>query len=182
LRKGKLLLTRKFVLTFLFIIALVFVGCKRAPVETTNQTAAASPGTARRSVDVVKAAPQPVEIPAGKSAEALVKVNIETGFHVNANPPTYPYLKPTELEIPRSEGVSVAFIAYPNAISRKLQFAEKPLAIYEGEITIKANLSADKGMKPGQKDLAAKLNVQACDDQVCYAPGTIDLVIPVNIK
>jgi len=130
----------------------------------------------------VKATPQPVEIAAGKSADAIVKINIEPRFHVNANSPSYNYLKATELEIPRSDGVGVAFIVYPNAISRKLAFAEKPLAIYEGEITIKAKLSADKTMKPAQKDLAAKLNVQACDDQVCYAPGTIDLVIPVNIK
>jgi hypothetical protein len=176
------LVTRNLVLTILFIVVLVFAGCKRANVEPTNQTTPASPGAARRSVDVVKTTPQPVEIVAGKSAEALVKLNIETGFHVNANPPTYPYLKPTELEIPRSDGVSVAFIVYPNAISRKLGFAEKPLAIYEGEVTIKAKLSVDKTIKPGQKHLAAKLNVQACDDQVCYAPGTIDLVIPVNIK
>jgi hypothetical protein len=152
-------------------------------VGTTNQQAtAASPSTARRSIDVVKATPQPVELASGKSAEALIKLNIEPGFHVNANPPSYPYLKPTELEIPRSDGLAVAFIVYPNAISRKLEFAEKPLAIYEGEVAIKANLSADKTMKPGQRNLAARLNVQACDDQVCYAPGTIDLVIPVNIK
>ena len=174
---------RNLLLAILSLAVLGLATCKRPSVETTNREATPSTSPAgRRSIDVVKATPQPVEIAAGKSADALIKVNIEPGFHVNANPPSYSYLKATELEIPRSDGVAVAFIVYPNAISRKLAFAEKPLAIYEGEITIKAKLSADKTMKPAQKDLAAKLNVQACDDQVCYAPGTIDLVIPVNIK
>jgi hypothetical protein len=178
--------TRTKTVAILLIAALATAGCKRSNVETANQSnpvsPSTSPTTSRRSVDVVKATPQPVDIAAGKSAEAVVKLNIESGFHVNANPPSYPYLKPTELEVPRADGVSVAFIVYPNALSRNVSFAEKPLAVYEGEVTIKANLKADATMKPGQKDIAAKLNVQACDDQVCYAPGTIDLVIPVNIK
>jgi hypothetical protein len=125
---------------------------------------------------------QPVEIPAGGSAEAVVRVNVQSGYHINANPPTYPYLKATALEIPSGEGVSVAFITYPKALDKTFPFAEKPLAVYEGTTELKATLKADKAAKPGERSLPAHLRIQACDDQVCYQPGTLELAIPVNVK
>ena len=119
---------------------------------------------------------------AGGSAEAIVRVTIQSGYHVNANPPTYAYLKATELELSPADGVSFGSVTYPKALSKKLAFAEKPLAIYEGETELKATLKADKAAKAGTRSVAAILRIQACDDQVCYAPGTLAVAIPVNIK
>ncbi len=47
---------------------------------------------------------------------------------------------------------------------------------------MKAMLKADKSAQPGKHNLSAKLRVQACDDKVCYAPGVLDLILPVNVK
>jgi hypothetical protein len=131
---------------------------------------------------VVKATAQPVEIAAGGSGEVVVHLAIQNGYHINANPPTYPYLIATALEVPAADGVSVDKISYPKALNRKFVFAEKPLAVYEGETEVKAQLKADKSAKQGQPSLAAKLRIQACDEAVCYPPGTLDLAIPVSIK
>jgi len=130
----------------------------------------------------VKATPQKVEIPAGGSADTTLNLRIQNGYHVNANPPSYPYLKATELDIPSSSGISVGFISYPTPVTKKFSFAEGPLAVYEGETALKVRLKADKSAPPGTHNLAGKLRVQACDDQVCYPPGTIDIAIPVIIK
>jgi hypothetical protein len=130
----------------------------------------------------VKATPQPVTLAAGESGDALVTLQITNGYHVNANPPTFSYLKATELEIPPAEGISVEFMTYPNALTKKFAFAEKPLAVYEGQTILKARLKADKSAKSGSHNLSAKLRVQACDESVCYAPGTLDVTVPVNIK
>ena len=67
-------------------------------------------------------------------------------------------------------------------LTKKFSFAEKPLAVYEGETTLKARLKANTTAQPGKHNLSAKLRVQACDDKVCYAPGALDLEVPVNIK
>jgi DsbC/DsbD-like thiol-disulfide interchange protein len=155
--------------------------CGKAPTEKSAATNATE-GPPIRSVDVVKAAPQQVTLAAGESAEAVVKLEIKNGYHVNANPPSFPYLKPTELQITSSDGISVQSMRYPDPLTKKFAFAEKPLAVYEGETTLKANIKADKSTKPGTHNLAAKLSVQACDEAVCYAPGTMDVTIPVNIK
>jgi DsbC/DsbD-like thiol-disulfide interchange protein len=131
---------------------------------------------------VVRAAAQAVEIPVGGSAEATVRVTIQNGYHINANPPTYPYLKATELEITPTQGLSIGPMSYPKPLEKKFPFAEKPLRVYEGETRLKATLKAAKAAKTGTGSISARLRIQACDDEVCYPPGTLDLTIPVSIK
>jgi len=157
------------------------MACAKAPTNNPAESNANEP-PAINSVDVVKANPQEVVIAAGESGEVVVRLQITSGYHVNANPPTFSYLKATQLEITPADGISVEFITYPDALTKKFSFSEKPLAVYEGETTLKARIKADKTTKTGTHNLSAKLRVQACDDKVCYAPGAIDLVVPVNIK
>ena len=168
------------------VILLVSAACTKSasnsPSEPANAPAASPAAQKITSENVVKAAAQRVEIPAGGSAEATVRLTIQSGYHVNANPPTFSYLKATALEISPADGVSVAFVTYPKALNKKLAFAEKPLAVYEGETDLKATLKADKAAKKGERSIPARLRIQACDDQVCYPPGTLELAIPVNIN
>ena len=114
--------------------------------------------------------------------DSVVRIIIQNGYHLNANPPTYPYLKATELEITPGEGVTVGKVTYPPAKTGTFAFSEKPLAVYEGATELKAALRADKTASKGSRSMTAVLSIQACDDQVCYPPGTIDLQIPVTIK
>ncbi len=168
------------------VLGFLATACSKSVSDSNNQSvplpanAAAVPRIA--SVNVVKATPQEAILQPGASAQALIPLKIDAGYHVNANPPSYPYLKATELEVQSANGISVSFFIYPDPITKKFSFAEKPLAVYEGDTTLKVQLKADKSAKSGSHDLSAKLRVQACDDQVCYAPGTIDLTIPVVIK
>ena len=165
---------------WLLAVCCLATACAKAPTNDTQNT---SEPPSINSVDVVKANPQEVTIAAGDSGEAVVRLQITNGYHVNANPPSFSYLKATELELTPSDGIAVEFITYPDPLTKKFSFSpEKPLAVYEGETTLKARLKADKTSKPGTHNLSAKLRVQACDDRVCYAPGAIELVVPVNIK
>jgi DsbC/DsbD-like thiol-disulfide interchange protein len=165
-------------------LLLLSVACsKPAPNSESANTPAASPAAQKiTSEGVVKAAAQRVEIPAGGSAEAIVRLTIQSGYHVNANPPTFSYLKATTLEISPSDGVSVAFVTYPKALDKKFAFAEKSLAVYEGDTDLKATLKSDQAAKKGERSIPARLRIQACDDQVCYPPGTLELTIPVNVN
>lgn len=167
----------------LVLISLVLIGCVKTPTTTTTNTAAnTNDPPAINSVDVVKAQPQEATLAPGQSGEVLVLVQIQNGYHVNANPPSQPYLKATELELKPADGISVEFITYPEPLIRTFSFSETPLKVYEGDTQLKVRLKADKKVTPGKHNLSAKLRVQACDDKVCYAPGTLDVVVPVNIK
>jgi thiol:disulfide interchange protein DsbD len=154
-------------------------GANTATTPTPAAAAGQGPGT---SVKFVRASAAEVQIPTGGSAEAIVKLTIQSGYHVNANPPTFPYLRATEVLVQTGEGVSVAFITYPNPLTKKFSFADKPLAVYEGEAVIKVMLKATASAARGARTLPTKLNVQACDDQVCYPPGTLEISLPATIK
>ncbi len=176
--------TRKRSLLNLTLIGflLLISGCSKSAQQPDNVAAAPSPGQRITSESVVKATTSPVVISPGGSADALIKVTVQNGYHVNANPPTYPYLKATTLDIPTADGISLGFITYPTAVEKKFPFAEKSLAIYEGETTLKATLKADQAAKTGERSLPATLRIQACDDQVCYAPGKLELAISLAVK
>jgi DsbC/DsbD-like thiol-disulfide interchange protein len=164
----------------LFLLCLLAAACSKSPTKNTQSTATEPPPIA--SINVVQATPQEITLTRGESGDSLVSLKITNGYHVNANPPSYSYLKATELDIQPAAGIAVEFITYPNPVTKKFAFAEKPLAVYEGETTLKARLKADNPAPAGKHNLSAKLRVQACDDKVCYAPGTLDVTIPVNIK
>src|SRR5262245_13048236 len=92
----------------LLVLCCPALSCAKAP---TNDVA----GEPRpiNSVDVVKAKPQEVTIAPGESGELPVTLQIASGYHVNANPPSFSYLKATELELTPAEGISVDWIKYP---------------------------------------------------------------------
>lgn len=161
----------------IFLLCLLAVGCGK-----TQPPLSVDPKPQVTSTGVVKATPLETTITKGQSGEAVVRLKIDHGYHVNANPPSFAYLIPTELQIPAADGITAGSITYPPALTKKFSFAEQPLAVYEGEVEVKAKLSAAAAATPGVHNLSAKLRVQACDDQVCYAPGSIDLVLPVSIK
>ena len=172
----------------LLLMSVALVGCAKAPTNNTANTATttsdanANDPPSINSVDVVKVQPQEATLAPGGSGEALVQIQIKSGYHVNANPPSQPYLKPTELELKPAEGISVGFIVYPDPLVKNFAFSQTPLKVYEGNTQLKVNLKADKKAAPGKHNLSAKLRVQACDDKVCYAPGALDVVVPVTIK
>ena len=167
------------------VLPVAFSGCSNAEKLPGGLAASSSPTpgvTKISSESVVKAAAQGVEIPAGRAGEAIVKVTVQSGYHINSNPPSYPYLKATELVLENTEGISLDYVFYPKPLIKKFAFAEKPIQVYEGETPITAALQVAQTAAKGQRSIPAKLRIQACDDQVCYAPGSIEVVIPVLIK
>jgi DsbC/DsbD-like thiol-disulfide interchange protein len=170
--------------TLLLLSVLLILTAAACTKNPTNNLVSEKPGpqSAIRSEKVVRVASETVEIAHGGSADAIVHVTVQNGYHINANPPTYSYLRATEIELTPAGGISVAFIKYPNPLMKKFPFAEEPVAIYEGDTPLHVQLKAAPTAAKGASNLAGKLKVQACDDQVCYPPGEIAIAIPVTVK
>jgi hypothetical protein len=166
----------------LLILLLISSACSRAGGNNASPAASPTAGRGISSTDVVKATLEEVTISRGGTADALVRLKIDSGFHVNANPPSFPYLKATEIELTPDGGLSVSFTKYPDPLLKKFPFDDSPLAVYEGETSLSVRLKADQSTALGKKTLSGKLRVQACDDQVCYAPAAMDIVVPVNVQ
>jgi DsbC/DsbD-like thiol-disulfide interchange protein len=166
----------------IFACLLLSAACTKPAADTKQTASPANNKPPIASTSVVKVTPEELTLAKGASGDAIVHLQIQPGYHINANPPSFSYLKATELELTPASGVSVDFITYPDPLSKTFSFADAPLKVYEGATLLKAKLKAAASAEPGKHNLSAKLRVQACDDQVCYAPGTIDLTIPVAIK
>lgn len=165
-----------------FITGVLLIGLTGCSKPAQNTAAPAAEPLKITSMSVVKVTADPMEVVAGQSNEAIVKINTQSGYHINANPATFEYLKATELDLPDTPEVFVDYIYYPNPQVKKFPFSEQPLRVYEGETQLRVMLNAEKNAPKGLRTIAAKLNVQACDDKVCYPPGSVDVSIPVTIK
>jgi predicted component of type VI protein secretion system len=174
----------KFALVPCLGVTIALAACRGSETNSKSPTVAGASPTpvVSLSSDVVKISPSAVQIPANGSAEALVTLSISPGFHVNANPATFSYLIATQLTAGKVEGITVGTPGYPAAVKKKFQFAEKPLAVYEGETPIKLNLRTETNAAAGSRSLPVNVRVQACDEEQCFPPATINTTISVTVK
>ncbi|GJQ19845.1 MAG: hypothetical protein HBSIN02_02000 [Bacteroidia bacterium] len=114
----------------------------------------------------------------GNDVKASVALAIEEGWHINSHTPTYDYLIGTSLALEPTEGVIVSDLRYPEGKMVKFGFADDPLSVYEGTVHLFLTLRISEKMQAGPVVLRGKLRVQACNDEVCLAPSSIDLEIP----
>jgi DsbC/DsbD-like thiol-disulfide interchange protein len=158
-----------------------------APANSTNAApananAAAKPAPKSPLEGIVRASVERVEMRAGETVEANVRLAITDHYHINANPASEEFLIPTALSVKPEAGITVGKITYPKPVKRKFPYSKGQLDIYEGDALIKLSLSAARDLKPGQHTLNAELRVQPCDDTTCYPPSKLSTGIEVTIR
>jgi hypothetical protein len=175
--------------TILLGLLLICGACGEKPASKTAIPPAASPSPMPAisrpvsSADVVKASVADIEIAAGKAGEAQVQISISPGYHVNANPATFPYLIATTVEAGADKNLSAGKPIYPPAAMKTFSFEkQRPLAVYEGVAGIKLPVQAGANAEKGQHTVPLKVRVQACDDAACYAPATLELPLRLTVK
>jgi hypothetical protein len=169
----------------LLLLAFVLAGCTRGIHSGTGGWPPASstaPAGISSSASVVKVRAADVSITAGGNADATVTLSISPGYHINANPATFSYLIPTAINPGQTEGIIAAKPVYPAAQKKKFQFADEPLAVYEGEVQIRLALRVEANAGKGARSLPLEVRVQACDTEKCYAPDTLKTTIAVDVK
>jgi len=171
--------------TFALLLCILFIGCSRNNGISSGTggfpASASTPAEVSSSAQVVNVSTHPVQSSPGRSSEAIVTLGITSGYHVNANPATYSYLIATEVKPGNTEGITAGTPTYPTATKQKFEFADEPLAVYEGNIEIKLPLKIN-ATTAGERVLPITVRVQACDTEKCFPPATINTRIPVAIK
>jgi hypothetical protein len=173
---------RKLLIPVSGVIALMLSflgGCSK---PATNQEPVSSPKSEREvksSADVVTLGGTGTAMTGDNNGEALVMLNIAPGYHVNANPATYPYLIATEVTAGKVEGIDVGKAVYPPAKKQKFEFADAPLAVYEGQIEVRLPI---KVASKGSRSLPLNVRVQACDHEQCFPPATLNTNVSVEVK
>lgn len=103
-------------------------------------------------------------------ANLIVTIEVDPGYHINANPASDPNLIPTLIALPGRPDLKVH---YPAAQRFKVPFAPQGIAVYQGSVTLLGHLSP----APTSPPATANLRVQACNDEVCLAPATVVVTI-----
>jgi thioredoxin:protein disulfide reductase len=122
------------------------------------------------------------KIKRGGAAQLEVIVQVDDGYHINSSRPAEKYLIPTALKIERLAGLTTTPVTYPRAKLQKFEFSQKPLSVFEGRAVLKLTARALPSLASGSQTLKGKLTVQACNNQQCLRPQTIDVNIPLQVE
>lgn len=139
-----------------------------------------SPNAPGRSVVKTEAVrylfPEQVSVAAGTPSPITLHFRVAEGLHINSHTPKDSFLIPTTFSIPDGEGVRLDAAAYPPGAVISLAIDPKTrLSVYTGEFTIEARIVA----AAGNHLMQGKLRYQACDNNQCMPPKTIDVAIDV---
>lgn len=139
---------------------------------------------AQGSAKVVKVTPgeSVYKVKRGSAVQIAVIVEVDEGYHINSNRPAEKYLIPTALKIERAAGLTTALVAYPKAKMQTFEFSKTPLSVFEGKAVLKLTVRALPSSPTGDRALKGKLTVQACNNQQCLRPQTIDVSIPLQVE
>jgi DsbC/DsbD-like thiol-disulfide interchange protein len=118
--------------------------------------------------------------PGGTIAVAFL-LDILPGWHIHGAELADQFLVATTLMIEENDEVQVLDTYYPEAKSQLYSYSEIELQVYEGKAVLGSLLKISQDASAGNKTLKASLLYQACDEQSCMAPQTLDLVIPFRV-
>ncbi len=114
--------------------------------------------------------------------QLLVELDITDGWHINAHTPLQKDLVATQISLAPDEQWKLTSFEYPKPVQKKVDFEERPLALYEGKIQIRSKLEPTSQHK---KDAIAfpvevSVQIQACNTESCLPPETamLSLTLP----
>lgn len=117
----------------------------------------------------------------GESFRLLVQFEIEDGWHVNANPASFEYLIPTQVEAELPAGWPEPQISYPAGASKTFAFADQPLSVYEHTVVAEIRSAVPAGTLDGTITVPIRATYQACDHQRCLPPVHKTLQVELRV-
>jgi thiol:disulfide interchange protein DsbD len=121
----------------------------------------------------------PLTAKRGERATHVLKAVILEGFHVNSDKPRDEFLIPLKLTWNAGPLEALA-ISYPQP--EELEMNGQKLVVFTGTVPIETEFLASKDAARGAATITGKLKYQACNNQMCFRPATIDVHFPVVIE
>ncbi len=115
----------------------------------------------------------------GSQFQIAIVVDIAKGWHINAYP-AGESLSPTEIVLHQAPNISFGEVSYPTGDMLEIASVGE-VSVYHDTIAIgiPATLSQDSPIEQMTLDLV--LNYQACSDEQCLLPETLDISVPINV-
>ena len=123
--------------------------------------------------------PSALTLKAGTSAEQSLTVTVQPGYHVNSDRPRGEFLIPFKLTW-SGEAVKAGEVTYPQ--SQELQVGGERLVVFTGTFDVRTHFEAPAAAAKGPAVVTGKLSYQACNDQMCFRPASVEVRLPVVVE
>jgi len=117
-------------------------------------------------------------LPRGSTFRAAIVLDLDKGYHVNANPPSLDFQVPTVLAPEPGPAVRWGEVHYPAGEPFTASWSEgKAIRVYSGRAVIRVEGTAASDAPLGPTVLRFRLSYQGCDENTCHPPAerTVEL-------
>ncbi len=101
----------------------------------------------------------------------VVRVQVDGGWHINANPASLAFLVPTSVEV--QGGARLTRVHYPPGRPFQPRFSPQALSVYEETVEIPTEIA-----RSDSEPAWVAVRYQACDSLRCLPPGTTRVDLP----
>ena len=117
----------------------------------------------------------------GESVRIAAVITVDDGWHIQSHTPSFDYLIPTEIAFELPADWPQPDVSYPDHVMWQFEFAADPLAVYEHEAVVHAELDVPADAVAGTVEVLVELTYQACDDIQCLPPITAEATVSLEI-
>ncbi|MGQ9721235.1 MAG: hypothetical protein ACUVXA_07940 [Candidatus Jordarchaeum sp.] len=118
----------------------------------------------------------------GELNPIILEIKIKAPYHINANQIRDEYYIPTKIVFSEEKGLKFKNIEFPQPSLKKFDFAQSPLPVFEGTITVSAKVEIPTSLKEQVLVISGNLSYQACDNFSCLAPVDLGFCQKFKIK
>jgi DsbC/DsbD-like thiol-disulfide interchange protein len=115
----------------------------------------------------------------GGTVAQILKVTVLPGYHVNSDKPRDEFLIP--LKLTWTDGpLEAQSINYPKP--EEIKVGRDMLVVFTGDFAIQTEFKTSDKAVAGPATMNGKLRYQACNNEMCFRPTTVDIHVSVVIQ
>ncbi len=121
------------------------------------------------------------KLPAGGKCKFVVILDVQNGWHINANPPSSDNLIATKVAVVAKNKSKQLETKYPEGAEFSVEGQDEPLLVYEGQVEIRGEIQAPPDAAGKTEELEFQVKYQACNEKNCLPPKTLKLAGKIEI-
>jgi DsbC/DsbD-like thiol-disulfide interchange protein len=125
------------------------------------------------------APPDALTVKRGTTATEDLKVEVLPGFHVNSDHPKDEFLIP--LKLTWQDGpLQTTSVSFPKP--EEIQVGAEKLLVFTGTFQIRTEFAVAPDAPTGTTTITGKVRYQACSNQMCFRPASLEVKLPVTVE
>jgi len=121
------------------------------------------------------------KLPAGGKCKFVVILDVQDGWHINANPPRPDNMIATKVTIQAKQKSKQLETIYPEGSELTMEDLDEPVSVYEGQVLIRGEIQAPADAAGKTEEMEFQIKYQACNEKTCLPPKSLKLAGKIDI-